>query len=74
MKTGYVGSNEGRTEAVDGDPLAGAIQAGQITPPETISAVPAAVESVLSCGLSTDPAERQGSVHELTHELLTHLR
>jgi hypothetical protein len=59
---------------VGGDPLAQAIQAGQITPPETISAVPGAVEPVLSRSLSTDPVERHGSVHELAHELLTHLR
>jgi hypothetical protein len=59
---------------VEGEPLAQAIQAGQSTPPETISAVPAAVEPVLSRGLTTDPGGRHGSVHELTHELLKHLR
>lgn len=59
---------------VEGDPLAQSIQAGRVTPPETIDAVPSAVESVLSRGLSTDPSERHGSVHELTHELLSHLR
>jgi hypothetical protein len=58
---------------VEGD-LHQAIQAGQITPPATISAVPSAVEPVLLRGLSTDSAERHGSVHELTHELLRHLR
>jgi hypothetical protein len=50
-----------------GDPQA--IRTGNLRPPETLDAVPSAVEPVLERALATDPMERYGSVQALHTEL-----
>lgn len=59
---------------VDTDSLPQAIRAGNRTPPDTLDAVPSAVEPVLLQGLSVDPDNRHGTVHELAHALLQQFR